>query len=225
MKNQELIRYGSATTIDEARALAAAEAHRRFGKLSDDRLERGVQDDHQKVKLYASRAFNNAIILGLRFKEMKGRLPRGEFEPACERLRFSKTVVHAYRTLAELWPLLPDAPPDGGVWSVDRALTYAKTAGEVADDLDVIEGVTPAAMQAKVQAKLEKRRKAKASAQLAGAIVRLESQVRQALAEGDTGAIAAVGMIAQTLQRLEDDVRRYAEDADAHRAQDDDSTA
>jgi hypothetical protein len=217
MKERELITYGTAANFSEARAIASAEAQKRYGRLALDKLEQGVQAEYGRVRLYASRMFNSAVELGLRLIELKRRSPHGAFEGACERLGISKTAAHRFRELAEARPLLPAEPPDGGVWSIDRALTYSKTAAEFVDDVDALNTED---LKTKVAAKLAHKRKVKASAQLAGAIVKLESQIRQALAEGDVGALAAIDMIASTARRLEDDAKRYADDADRMRAQD-----
>jgi hypothetical protein len=217
-ESTDLVRFGTATTPAEARALAASYAQRKYGRLTDEKLKTGAANDYRRVCLYAGRMMDASLDFGFRLLEIKRRTPRGGFESACEELGVSKTQAHRFRALVEAVPLLPATPPGGGKWSIDQAIEFSKTAGDFIDDDHAL---TRDAVAHKVAVHLKAKRKARASAQLAGAIVRLEAQIRQALAEGDSGALSAIDMIAHTARRLEDEAKRYAADADRQREDDD----
>jgi len=223
--NNMEIRYAIADTLEESQQAAHAEAQRRFGRLTMEKLEAGAQKDLDNFKRYASRAVVAAVNLGLRLIAAKSRY-RGDYGRVCEQLGLSQPTAWRFQQLAIIAPLLPESPPDapGSLWSMDRALTFAKEFKKAHRFLDSDIGddelPAPAAVTKLTGERMRAKRHQDQSSQLSISVTRLAGNILRALDEGDLGAPRAIDAWRTQLNQLDAHAKALATAADRQRDDD-----
>lgn len=130
---QSLIPFDTAQTPESAEKIARDAAIKRYNAQPLSKLIEKAREDFRTYKLHATRAFERAYTLGQRLIVIKEKVDHGKYLDIalsiCEAQ--SRNVPSMFVQLANIAALLPSKDPEGGPWTVNRALTFIRTREQI----------------------------------------------------------------------------------------------
>lgn len=133
----DVIPFDSATNVVTAEQIAKAAAWERFKSVPLTTMLKNAKEDFRLYKVHATNAFTRAYTLGQRLIVIKRKMKHGDFLGVALSIveGESRNTVSQFMQVAKFAALLPAKDPEGGPWTVNRALAYVRTRNNVVAEM------------------------------------------------------------------------------------------